>query len=209
MRATLIMGAVAVALVWGCERMDNPGAMAGSDASSRSSHCVGDDPAVARAMVANDAWVQVATDQDPFWADHNEHTPCEEDALRVEEVDGSLWFDVITEGCNHLTVSQPALGCAGEGEDLTIWVFHYAITAGEGSYTMALALGEPAQIVWELEQPVPTEAGLVFEAVPLGHPIEAGDTITWHISNHGTNTWSMIGVFAGAPGALVPGSRAP
>eukprot|EP01050_Picozoa_sp_SAG11_P011028 SAG11_NODE_1141_length_5707_cov_14.979315_5_plen_66_part_00 len=65
-------------------------------------------------------------------------------------------------------------------------------------------------MVWETERTVPAVAGLVFEHVSLERPIPIppGTAITWHVSN-GVDTWSLIGVFAGTPGAVVPGSRSP
>jgi len=184
------------------------GVLAGCGAAT-DAECPRDDLGEARPLVANDAWVPVPTAEDPFWAHSGEYAACGDEAMRVEDIDGSLWFDVTTETCNYLTVSQPALGCAGAGEDLTIWIFHYAITQGDGPYHMAVGIGDPPEVIWETERAVPTVAGLIFEAVTLDRAINAGDTLTWHVSNHGANTWSMIGLFAGAPGAVVPGSGAP
>ena len=172
-------------------------------------NCEAGDASEARPLTTNDQWSEISADEDLFWTGAPEHARCGEEAIRVEDVDGDLWFDVTTEGCNYLTVSQSSLGCAAAGEDLTIWVFHYAITEGAGPYRMALTLGDPPEVVWEIEKAVPTVAGLVFEPVRLQRPIAIGEAITWHISNHGVNTWSLIGVFAGPPGSIVPGSRAP
>lgn len=139
---------------------------------------------------------------DPFWDPAK--TPCEEERYGPEETGDGLWFDMETKGCDGVTVRQAAATCAAEGEELNVWIWHFAMDPAQGDYHALVAVGEPPTVIWEKTAAMPAEAGIIFEQVVLHEAVEEGTPVTFHLSNHGENVWSLIGLSVGPVGSHAP-----
>jgi hypothetical protein len=179
----------------------------GADAGLSEHDTTGDvAPAVPEPMIDNALWEAVPEAEDPFYpADDDDIVPCPASEYGPELQGDEVWFSVETIACNYLTVRQPLLVDVSADSLLRVRLWHFTITQSEGTYTHAIAVGDPPATVWDTELPLPvTDSGLLpFELVPFPRALEAGEPVYWHLSNHGQNSWHLIEVSAN-PGELSP-----
>lgn len=154
---------------------------------------VGASAAANETLIDNARWEVVPPASDPFAVPAREEPPtrCEDDALLNEEHDG-LWFTVDTLQCDYATVSQPSVRALAAGETVQVRIWHFAITELAGEVHLAIGFGDDPAILWEERVPVPTGSGLLHAQVVAERDWPAGTPVTWHLSNHGSNSWSMV-----------------
>jgi len=145
-------------------------------------------------LMDNNLWEVVPEEEDPFFASADAPQACPEENYGVEVLGGESWYSVKTVNCNYLTVKQTLLEDVPEGAYLQVRIWHFQITLGEGTYRHVLAAGDNADVVYEAEQAVPTEKGglLPYERFQTPRAMQAGETLYWHLSNHGENSWHLI-----------------
>jgi hypothetical protein len=144
-------------------------------------------------LIDNWLWIQVSGDNDPF--DHTrraETTVCPEAELNVEQLPDGDWFDVITKNCAYVTVTQPLLADIPTGGTLKIRIWHFAITMGNGPFTLAIQIGKESEPLWTITKPFPSDSGLIFDEFTTQNDYTKGTPIYYHISNHGNNSWGLI-----------------
>lgn len=139
----------------------------------------------------NAAWILGTAETDPFSL-RPEGARCGSDSVAIEEVDTGLWYDILTDECDHATVGQTTLAELQSGDTLLVWVWHYAMDHKGGDFNAQVALGDPPQIVWEITLPVPAQSGLLYEEITLDSSWPTGSPVWFHLSNHGVNTWSLV-----------------
>ena len=139
----------------------------------------------------NAAWVLGTSETDPFPVGA-EGVRCGPESVAIEEVEEGLWYDILTDDCDHATVHQTSLEELDSGDTLLVWIWHYAMEHEGGDFHAEVAFGEPPQVVWQTTLPVPAESGLLYEEVTLDTSWPAGSRIWFHLSNHGVNTWSLV-----------------
>jgi hypothetical protein len=149
-------------------------------------------------LVDENAWV-MATAPDPFWTDNPEHDLCEPFlAYEVEDYSPELaeiLFVISTVTCNYATVQQPLLQPIAAGTTVHMAYHHTKLGPAEGTYVVALAVGEPAKTVWTWTLPIPTNTGGFVKAQwTAGETFQKGETIYWHVSNHGPNAWAVVDI---------------
>ena len=152
-----------------------------------------DVPPQTRSLVDNALWTLVPLESDPWANSSDEDTdPCEELDVGVETLPDGIWFDIITKNCNYATVSQPLLIDVPAGAEMTVRIWHFAITTTSGTYTLAFQVGEQDNLLWSSTKDVPTDSGLIYATFRTEKALSAGDTLYYHISNHGDNSWSLV-----------------
>ncbi|MBK6688863.1 MAG: hypothetical protein IPG45_30620 [Deltaproteobacteria bacterium] len=135
---------------------------------------------------------------DPFQDPLTLETPC--DALQAEAKNfgGENAFDVDTDGCAHLAVSQPSLVPVYEGETmfLRVWHFELAGTAGD-TVSFGVRIGD--EEVLQRELTIPGPAGLDAPRWQASKDIPAGTPVYFHVRNHGSNSYALIELSVGGP----------
>ena len=101
------------------------------------------------------------------------------------------WFDVDTSFCGYLTVVQPLQHAIPKGATLRVRIVHESITEGETPWTLGVALGDEGEIVWTHVVQVPSLGALYDETWVAEKDYAEGESIFFHISNHGENVWSL------------------
>jgi hypothetical protein len=156
--------------------------------------CGGENPMVPMcevrtSLIDHHAWTQVPVESDPFAA---EGTRCGDDRMRAEDLGGELSYTVETRGCRWGTVEQavPMDIAAGETLNVRLWYFSQTnFDVAEASLLVALE----DQPIWTRLVPLPAATGgLVFSSDPAPRAIRAGETVRFHVENHGTNSWNLI-----------------
>jgi hypothetical protein len=135
------------------------------------------------------AWLATSPDLDPLAEHRPESVICPSAAYGLEF--GVLEVD--TGQCNYLSVAQPLAHAITPGDPLRVTVWWQTLIAdapAEGH----LALVVDDQLLWEAHVAIPGEADL--RQIEFVSPIaaEAGDVLTFHLHNHGYNSWTLGGL---------------
>lgn len=150
-------------------------------------------------LVEPEAWRVAEEEDDPFWAERPSGTePCVEFWTEVEDsapvIDGQ-WFKLDTSACNYLTATQPLLEDVKKGDTLEVLMHHYAIIFGEGSYKLAVQIGDSETVAWsKMTSSVPLAQTWIQETFSAPVAAPAGTPIYWHVENHGKNEWSVFDI---------------
>jgi hypothetical protein len=160
-------------------------------------------PAAPTPITLPDAWQRVTGAADPFHAEGDEQTPCEPDSYGPEDFGGEPSFQVRTDGCASLSVSQPALGAARAHHQLGLRLWHEPLSPSDTPPTLAIAVNGAE--LWRLQlDNYGAAAAAVYEATALSEPLVEGDTLTFHLHNHGRNSYHLFELFTAPPGFLTP-----
>ncbi len=138
-------------------------------------------------------------DADPWYGDgeYADEYQCEPFTHMAETTETGDWYDVETSFCGYLTVAQPLLVAVPKGAVVQVDIVHEIITdADDGFFTLAVAMGDPAEFVWEKKIPAPAVEAEIQETWIAARDYEAGEPVYWHLSNHGDNVWSLTDLTA-------------
>lgn len=141
-------------------------------------------------LVDHERWVPVGAEDDPFAAHRPDGVDCGIAGYYVEL--DQLELD--TSRCNYAALEQPALHAVGEHDELGLELTHYDLTAPEPAQAhVALWFGATPQ--WETTIEIPHAAQVLPVVVPVNRSLAPGETIGFHLHNHGQNTWLLGRVF--------------
>jgi hypothetical protein len=137
-------------------------------------------------LVDPEAWEATPADLDPLPEHRPESVICPTAAWGLEF--GVLEVD--TGQCNYLSVSQPLAHPIDPGDPLRVTVWWQTLIAGKPAEGH-LALFVDDELLWETHVAIPGEADL--RQLEFESPIaaEAGSTLTFHLHNHGYNSWTF------------------
>ena len=148
-----------------------------------------EDPAEPVDLVDPEAWLATPAALDPL----PDHRPisvlCPPSAQAIEF--GLLEVD--TGQCNYLSVSQPLARPLAVGDPLRVTVWWQALIA-EAPAEGHLALLIADELLWETHVAIPGEAELRQIEFESSIAAEAGDVLTFHLHNHGYNSWTFGGL---------------
>src|SRR5690606_10438649 len=99
-------------------------------------------------------------------------------------------FEVSTGAGNYLSVEQPLAEPIAVGDSLRVQIWWQSLIASEPA-TGHLALLIDGQPIWEIEVAIPgaSDARSITFASPIA--AEPGATVTFHLHNHGANSWTL------------------
>jgi hypothetical protein len=144
-------------------------------------------------LIDNNLWTLVTPEDDPFWGEAEvPENQCLPEKYGPEEKPDGTWFEVKTENCGYLTVEQSLLHAVQKGDSLNFRLWHFSISLGDEDYYLAIALGDPINIIWEAQVPVPSDSHLFYGTIPAPDDFVEGARVYFHISNHGANDWGLI-----------------
>ena len=120
---------------------------------------------------------------------------CAPQAVTVETTDDGLYLDIDTTDCGWYTAQQSTLAGLEAGDTLRVWAFRWANLAADGVGRFVVAAGDPPVTLWEVFPELPDESSaLYYDDVTVAEAVPEGSPIYWHVSNHGQNVWSLIGL---------------
>ena len=133
-----------------------------------------------------DSWALAAPASDPFAPFEPGRLRCNEAALMAE----GLWIEVSTVTCNYATLGFTFAEASRSGNLIRGEVAWSTLAAIDPAVaTLAFALGE--QELWSHEVAIPGTANLVTVEFALPRQVAAGDTLYFHVRNHGYNAWQL------------------
>lgn len=157
--------------------------------------CGGPRPSPGHDLVLADEWLPGDADSDP-WPGHRPATvACGPAGAYVE----GATFEVATEQCDYLDVRQPSVWRLRAGDGLQVAFTHTALlTAPDDDLPreahVALQLGD--ELLWELIVPIPAVPTPHTVDLTLAHDHELDEPWSFHLHNHGANTYSLLHVRA-------------
>jgi hypothetical protein len=131
-----------------------------------------------------DNWRESPADADPL----PEHRPDTVACVGWGEEFGVLELSTAT--CNYASLEQPLVESIEPGDRLHIELWWSGLLAPEPA-TAHIALLVDDALLWETEVEIPGPADA--RTIELDSPIaaQAGATLTFHLHNHGQNSWTL------------------
>jgi len=142
-------------------------------------------------LIDHGAWTaNLAAEDDPF-DDRPEEVDCSALSYGPETTGGEENLEVDTTRCDYLTVSQPSLAAVRVGDSLHLRLWHFDLAAEEPA-TAHVAIGTADELLWETTIQIPQDATLLNPTWQAESRIGEGDSLYFHLHNHGQNTWNFI-----------------
>lgn len=113
------------------------------------------------------------------------------------ELDG---LEIETTRCNYAVLAQPLLADIAAGDPLRLQVWWQTL-ASPAPVDGHLAVFVGDALVWEEHVAIPGPAAARDVAFDSPVTAAAGTTVTFHLHNHGSNTWNLNQLAALAPAA--------
>lgn len=169
----------------------SPGPDLGSEEDVASSGVDVPPPAPRVSIVDMFSWAISSPESDLWVSSAPVDGVCDETAIKGETTPDGDWFDVNTTDCDYVTVVQPLLAEIAEGTELHIGIYHFVLESAEGPFKLGVAIGEPAEVVWEIEYEPNGDSGTIKESWAATRSYALGEPVYYHVSNHGSNNWSL------------------
>jgi hypothetical protein len=144
-----------------------------------------------KVLVDHDLWRLATVEEDP-WRELRPADPsCDVTGRQAEDFAGQYSFGVDTALCSYTTVVQETLEDVCPGESILVWLWRFALTGPEGvNAHIAVQIGD--ELVFEDVVPIPNTSALKVESYPVAGFHPAGTPITFHVRNHGNNTYQLL-----------------
>lgn len=143
-------------------------------------------------LVDHEAWQPLAMDEDPFTPGADDDIyPCDDRDMTVEELGEVVTWSVVTGACNWATVAQPLPRALAAGEELLLEMFWFSQRDFPGA-TAIVGLALADEVVFTHPVQVPADAELLEAPIVVPRDIEEGTRVSFHVGNHGTNSWNLI-----------------
>ena len=137
-------------------------------------------------LIENDRWDYHDEVTDPFVEHRPETVDC--NPLGVTNESGVL--EVQTDVCKYASLKQGALLNIPSGTLVELLVYHSALFAIEPAQGhVAVMSGD--QLLMERWIEIPGEADVYALELQLEEPISMDETVTFHVHNHGANSWKL------------------
>jgi hypothetical protein len=145
-------------------------------------------------LVDHLSWSPLEAAEDPFAEHRPESVVCPEWA---RELEGEV-YEIQTDDCNYASLTQPSLLPLRAGERIDVVYWHLRLWAPEMAQAhVALTIGD--WTVFEEHIEVPGAEGSYSPQVIVPHDIEIGAPITFHLHNHGSNSWRLLSIDRAQP----------
>lgn len=141
---------------------------------------------VERALVHASQWALAAEEDDPLPEHRPSHVECSPQPWHL--VADAIEID--TGQCNYVTLVAPLRAPIDEGETLAVDLWWSTLASVEPAHGhIALLVG--GQLAWETEVEIPGPADVRHFEIPASFDAWPGEDVTFHLHNHGFNTWTL------------------
>jgi len=139
------------------------------------------------ALISVEDWQMQSAAEDSLAAHRPAQVSCPDNAWYEE--DGAI--EVETGYCNYLSLAQPAKAPVNKGDNIHLVLWHGQLRFDEPAEAhVAVSIG--GQLVWEDSIEIPNKGGVYDITVPSTIAAAEGETIEYHLHNHGYNTWTLL-----------------
>ncbi len=143
-------------------------------------------------LIDHTLWDPVPANDDYFVSPTSSEADCVAGEAYLAEVFGQdLVFSVSTGECGSLTVEQPLMVDLPAGTWVEGRLWHFALDADEPA-TGWVAIALEGTIVWEHVVAIPAGSGLLRIEWRAPRDMLSGESIRFHLQNHGDNSWHFI-----------------
>jgi hypothetical protein len=137
-------------------------------------------------LVWGEDWELDLDASDPLASHRPEGASCEERAISYE-YDG---VEIATADCGYAQLVQPLRVDIVAGQRARIVAWHQDLVAEEDAQAhLAVLIG--STVIWEQDVDIPSVAEIWDEELELPLDAAAGERVTLHLHNHGSNTWTL------------------
>ncbi len=145
------------------------------------------------ALVDHDLWRLAEASEDP-WAEHRpSDISCDPTGRQAEDFAGTYSFGIDTALCGYTTLVQETATDVCPGEGVFVWLWRFALTGPDGSSAhIAAQVGD--ELLFEDTIPIPATSALKAETYTAKRFHPAGTPITFHIRNHGNNSYQLLDI---------------
>lgn len=143
------------------------------------------------ALVDLAAVLPLGADADPF-PDRPADFPCVPEGLHFEELAGEPVYSVNTGACAYTTAVAPLTAALSAGDTIEARVWHFALVGPSSEAHVSVRLGDTA--VLDERIAIPGESGMSVASFIVDGPVAAGTPVYFHLHNHGSNSWSWLGL---------------
>jgi len=137
-------------------------------------------------LVNVDAWQELGASEDPFALHRPEDAGCPDGGWGAE----NGVFEVETDRCNYGSFAQPLHRGLQAGTPLRVSVWHLGLFSEEPGEGHAVVLID-GETVFEVQPGIPSEPDIWDQEHLLESSVEQGDSVVFHLHNHGTNSWRL------------------
>lgn len=143
-------------------------------------------------LVEAAAWDTQPKNRDAFLPHRPSQVECKQgEGWLVEEDE----LEVRTEFCNYLSLSQNSLLDLAAGTELELALSHSELNFNAPSQSH-IALSIAGTSIWETRIEIPSANAILKQTIELPFAVSRGDSIEWHIHNHGSNTYTFYSLDA-------------
>lgn len=142
-------------------------------------------------VVDHDQWRLAEANEDP-WAEFRPvDITCDPTGRQAEDFAGTYSFGIDTALCSYTTLVQETATDVCPGDGIFVWLWRFALTGPEGANAhISARIGD--ELVFEEVVPIPATSGLKAETFTARQFHPAGTPITFHIRNHGNNSYQLL-----------------
>jgi len=148
----------------------------------------------ATSLVEPADWVLVSDEEDPFAGYRPDGDQCSPDGWGPSDFGGEPAFDVDTQLCDFITVTAPLRADLPQLGLVTVRLWHFDLLAEEDDAEAWLVLAFEDWTLWEERIPIPAESNLVVGQFPVPFSALRGDSVVFHLQNHGSNSYHLLEV---------------
>ncbi len=151
------------------------------------------DEPVFDALALPEDWAAATPKDDPLVDDPERVPACQSGAFWSEPELG--WLEIDSGACSWVTLHARARRGLAKGQQLLIEVSHFDLVASApAEATLKLALADcPA---WSKRIAIPSEAAVYSEQLRSPCAVNEGDSIWFHVDNHGQNAYQLRALMA-------------
>lgn len=142
-------------------------------------------------LIEHDLWRLAEPGEDPWRTHRPDDVSCDPTGRQPEDFAGTYSFGIDTALCSYTTLVQETATDVCPGEEVLVWLWRFALTGPEGANAhIAAQIGD--EPLFEDIIPIPATSGLKVETYTATRFHPAGTPITFHIRNHGNNTYQLL-----------------
>ncbi|MBT9559721.1 MAG: hypothetical protein IV100_27065 [Myxococcales bacterium] len=135
--------------------------------------------------------VPLGPDADPF-PDRPADFPCAPEGLHFEELGGEPVYSINTGACAYTTAVGSLAAALSAGDTVEARVWHFTLLGPTAEAHVSVRIGDTA--VLDERIAIPGESGMSVASFTLDGPVAAGTSVYFHLHNHGSNSWSWLGL---------------